>query len=78
MSSGRRRLVDLLGNDVSEERTASIVSVNRISELGATLAVASNCNMLRRINHYMRKIQWNGVHYMPAWEESFCNVSLSS
>jgi hypothetical protein len=35
-------------NDVSEERSASIIKVTRIGELGTALAVTSNRRTLRR------------------------------
>jgi hypothetical protein len=40
--------VCLLRTDVSEERSASIIRVIRMSELGTTLAVTSNRRTLRR------------------------------
>jgi hypothetical protein len=46
-SSGMLRLVPLVRADVSEELSASIVRVTRISELGTTLAVTSNRRALR-------------------------------
>jgi hypothetical protein len=46
-SSGILRHVALVTTDVSEERSASIIRVTRIGELG-TLAVTSNRRMLRR------------------------------
>jgi hypothetical protein len=42
------RCVALVRTDVSEELSASITSVTRIGELGATLAVTSNRLMLQR------------------------------
>jgi hypothetical protein len=45
-SSGMLRCVDLVRTDVSEERKCSIIRVTRIGELGTTLAVTSNWNML--------------------------------
>jgi hypothetical protein len=36
------RRVALVGNDVSEELSASFIRVTRIGELGTTLAVTSN------------------------------------
>jgi hypothetical protein len=42
------RRVDLVRTDVSEELSASIITVTRIGELGTTLAVTSNRRMLRR------------------------------
>jgi hypothetical protein len=40
--------VSLVRTDVSEERSASIIRVTRISELGTTLAVTNNQRMLQR------------------------------
>jgi hypothetical protein len=50
-SSGMLRRVALVGTDVSEELSASFMSVTRIGELGTTLAVTSNRRMLRRNCH---------------------------
>jgi hypothetical protein len=36
------RRVALVGTDLSEERSATIIKVTRIGELGTTLAVTSN------------------------------------
>jgi hypothetical protein len=47
-SSGMLRLVTLVRTNVSRERSASIIRVTRICELGTTLAVTSNQLMLRR------------------------------
>jgi hypothetical protein len=47
-SSGMLRNVALVRTDVSEELSASIISVTRIGELGKTLAVTSNRRTLRR------------------------------
>jgi hypothetical protein len=41
-SSGMLRLVALVKDDVSEERSASFIRVTRIGELVTTLAVTSN------------------------------------
>jgi hypothetical protein len=41
-SSGMLRRVALVGNDVSEEGSASTIRVTRIGELGKTLAVTNN------------------------------------
>jgi hypothetical protein len=41
-SSGMLRLVALVGTDVSEELSASIIRVTRKGELGKTLALTSN------------------------------------
>jgi hypothetical protein len=45
--SGMLRRLALVRTDVSEERSASIIRVTRIGELG-TLAVTSNRRTLRR------------------------------
>jgi hypothetical protein len=42
------RHVALVRIDISEERSASIIRVTRIGELGKTLAVTSNRRTLRR------------------------------
>jgi hypothetical protein len=42
------RRVALVGTDVSEEFSVSIIRVTRIGELGTTLAVTSNRRTLRR------------------------------
>jgi hypothetical protein len=42
------RCAALVKTDVLEECIASIIRVTRISELGTTLAVTSNQNMLQR------------------------------
>jgi hypothetical protein len=47
-SPGMLRRVALVRTDVSEERTASIIRMTRISELGTTLAITSNRRRLRR------------------------------
>jgi hypothetical protein len=40
----------LVRTDVSEDRSASIIRVTRIDELGTTLAITSNRRTLRRNN----------------------------
>jgi hypothetical protein len=47
-SSWMLRRVALVRTDVSEDRSASIIRITRIRELGATLAVTSNRPSLRR------------------------------
>jgi hypothetical protein len=47
-SSGMLLRVALVKTDISEERSASIIRVTRISELLTTLAVTSNRRTLRR------------------------------
>jgi hypothetical protein len=51
-SSGMLRRVVLVMPDVSEERSASIIRVRRIGELGTTLVVTSNRSTLRRNTKY--------------------------
>jgi hypothetical protein len=46
VSSGMFRRVAVVRTDISEELSASIIRMTRIVELGATLAVTSNCSML--------------------------------
>jgi hypothetical protein len=48
--------VALVRTDVLEERGASVIRVERICELGKTLAVTSNCSTLRRNTNYMERI----------------------
>jgi hypothetical protein len=48
LSSGMLRRMALVGTDVSEERSASIIRVPRIGELGTMLALTSNRRKLRR------------------------------
>jgi hypothetical protein len=48
VSSEMLRRVALVGTDVSEECSASIIRVIRIGELGTTLAVTSNRRTLTR------------------------------
>jgi hypothetical protein len=47
VSSGMLHHVALVGTDVSEELSASIIRATGIGELGTTLAVTSNRRMLR-------------------------------
>jgi hypothetical protein len=42
LSSGMLRRVALVGTDVSEERSASVIRETRICDLGTTLAVTAN------------------------------------
>jgi hypothetical protein len=48
-STGMLRRVALVRTDVSENRSASIIRVTRIGELGTTLAVTSNRRTLQKI-----------------------------
>jgi hypothetical protein len=50
------RRVALVRSDVSEERSASIIRVTRIGELGTTLAVTSNRSTLRRNTNSVRQL----------------------
>jgi hypothetical protein len=51
-SSWMLRHVALVRTDVSEERSATIIRVTRIGDLGTTLAVTSNRSTLRRNTEY--------------------------
>jgi hypothetical protein len=53
--------VVLVRTDVSEERSASIIRVTRISELGTTLAVTSNRRTLRRNTMYRLILLCDGM-----------------
>jgi hypothetical protein len=58
--------VALVRTDVSEELIAYIIRVERIGELGTTLAVTSNGNSLRRNNDPEDRgydLLWNVVSY---------------
>jgi hypothetical protein len=48
-SSGILRHVALVRTDVSEKRSAPIIKVTRIGELGTTLAVTSNRHSVQRL-----------------------------
>jgi hypothetical protein len=48
LSSGMLRHVALVRTDVSDDLSASIITVTRIGELGTRLAVTSNGRTLRR------------------------------
>jgi hypothetical protein len=48
VSSGMLRHLALVRTDVSEQFSASFITVTRIGELGTTLAVTSNRRMLQR------------------------------
>jgi hypothetical protein len=56
-SSGMVRYVALVRTDVSEERSASVIMVTRIGELGTTLAVTSNRRTLRYVPPKRRFLQ---------------------
>jgi hypothetical protein len=56
----------LLRTDILEEHIACIIRVTRIGELGTTLAVTSNCSMLRKKWH---NIPEDGILYRK------CDVS---
>jgi hypothetical protein len=58
------RYVALVRTDISEERSASIIMVTRIGELGTTLAVTSNRRTLRR-NKNVRQLLVT-VHVVPS------------
>jgi hypothetical protein len=48
-SSGILRHVPLVRTEVSEERSASIIKVTKIGEIGTKIAVSSNRRTLRRV-----------------------------
>jgi hypothetical protein len=50
------RHVTLVRTDVSEELSASFISVTRIGELGTTLSVSSDRRMLQRNTKWERKL----------------------
>jgi hypothetical protein len=50
------RRVALVRTDVSEERSASIIRVTRIGELGPTLAVTSNRRTLQRNTKWINPV----------------------
>jgi hypothetical protein len=52
------RHVALVRTDVSEERSASIIRVTRIGELGTPLAVTSHRRRLRRNTNYIVFLRW--------------------
>jgi hypothetical protein len=52
-SSGMLRRVVLIRTEVSEERSASIIKVTRMRELGTKLPVTSNRLVLRRNTMYV-------------------------
>jgi hypothetical protein len=52
-SSGMLRRVALVITDISEEPSASLIRVTRISELGTTLAVTSNRRTLRSVPFFI-------------------------
>jgi hypothetical protein len=61
-SSGMLSHVTLVGTDVSEERSASVIRVTRISDLGTTLAVTSNqCMLLRSTMSVPTRATWRNI-----------------
>jgi hypothetical protein len=63
VSSGMLRHVALVRTDVSEELSASFISVTRIDELGTTLAVTSNrSTALRTSNLTLEGTQLKSHH----------------
>jgi hypothetical protein len=62
LSSGMLRRVALVRTDVSEELSASIIRVTRISELGTTLAVK---DAILYVPNHSRNSFWyyHRVHY---------------
>jgi hypothetical protein len=63
-SSWMLRGVALVGTDVSEEHSATIIRVTRLGELGRTLAVTSNrCKLRRNIGATQRNIPVDGIQH---------------
>jgi hypothetical protein len=59
LSSGILHYVALVRTDVSEEHSASIIRVTRISELGATLALTSNRHTAKKYYVRMEALVWD-------------------
>jgi hypothetical protein len=74
VSTGMLRRVGLVRTDVSEELSASIIRITRISELGTTLAVSSNRCTLRRL--LVTATVYSNTCYCcwMCWVESSCEV----
>jgi hypothetical protein len=64
-SSGMLRCMALVRTDVSDELSASIISMTRICELGTTLAVTSNRRTLRRNTKVRRLLVTANVPSSP-------------
>jgi hypothetical protein len=66
-SSGMLRRVSLVRTDVSEERSAFIIRVTRIDEVGTTLAVISNRRTPRRNTKWFYILYCDFVFLSPWW-----------
>jgi hypothetical protein len=75
-SSGMLRRVALVRTDVPEERSASIMRVTRIGELGTTLAVISNRRTLRRNTMRQKRRFLRETHCLTSQKTAFfeCHV----
>jgi hypothetical protein len=65
-SSGMIRRVALVGTDVSDELSASIIKVTRTGDLGTTLAVPNTRRTLRR----------NTIVYYTMLDFLFCAIAI--
>jgi hypothetical protein len=73
--SGMLRRVALVRAKVSEERSASIISVTRVGELGITLAVTSNRRALQRNSMRQSNLTWISFHLnVSTGRQLFCQV----
>jgi hypothetical protein len=72
-SSGILHLVALVETEVSEGRSASIIRVTGVVELGKTLAVTSNRRKLRQEPHGMTS-QKTSVSWSPLWNPQILYV----
>jgi hypothetical protein len=55
--------VDLVRTDDSKERIASIIRVERINEVGTTMAVSTNCSTVRSKNAIQDRRAVEGIFF---------------